>query len=223
MDEGKSRITIQATKALASHTTSNGTHSLTPHIAHSLSNIEMYTDFFKDYPVHDDAAPTTADTGTTTNDFVLADAEANGNGHMMHENDAGMGEMMDEEGAPPPDDAEPECAAVTEWRAAFAKGLEEKMRNEREVKTERAERARETLSGMYGKWEERARDMKERNERVEKEFMRERDGVISRMSKVGMKPSWDIVPELVDMSGKYKEGARDTSRMRQVLMRMKTN
>lgn len=191
-------------------------------MAHRLSNTGIYADFFKDYPVRDDAAATAA-TAANTNDFILADAEANGNGHMMHENDPSVGEMMHEEAAPPPDDAEPECAAVTEWRAAFAKGLEEKMRKEREVKMERAERARETLSGMHGKWEERARDMKERNEKMEKGFLRERDGVISRMSKVGMKPSWDIVPELVDMSGKYKEGARDTSRMRQVLMRMKTN
>jgi hypothetical protein len=53
-------------------------------------------------------------------------------------------------------------------------------------------------------------------------LLRERDGVIARMSKTGEPPAWSVVPELVDMSGKFKEGARDTSRMRQVLMKLKT-
>lgn len=127
------------------------------------------------------------------------------------------------EGGPPPDEEmEPECAAVTEWRTAFAKGLEEKVASERATKTERAERARQTLATMHARWEGAAGDAAERNKKAERQFIMERDGVISRMSKQGMKPSWDIVPELVDMTGKYKEGARDTSRMRQVLMRMKS-
>lgn len=163
--------------------------------------------------------------------IILGDERANGNGHMEGEGGLfGEGTVEEEEedeggmeGGPPAEDAEPEAAAVTEWRAAFAKGLEEKVSQEREVKAERAERARETLRGMHERWEGKAGDMRERNVKMEREFLRERDGVISRMSKEGMKPSWDIVPELVDMSGKFKEGARDTSRMRQVLMRMKTN
>jgi len=60
-------------------------------------------------------------------------------------------------GGPPPEGAEPECAAVTEWRVAFAKGLEEKDRNERTVKAERAERAKQTLTTMDARWESKER------------------------------------------------------------------
>lgn len=125
-------------------------------------------------------------------------------------------------GPPPEEDAEEECAAVTEWRVAFAKGLEEKVSLERTVKAERADKARQTLATMHARWDGGAQDALERNTKGERDFIMQRDGVISRMSKQGMKPSWDIVPDLVDMTGKYKEGARDTSRMRQVLMRMKS-
>lgn len=154
---------------------------------------------------------------------MLGDADANGHSNGLAEDEPMTAIPMGEGAPPPPDDADPECAAVTEWRAAFAKGLEDKVAAERATKTERAERARQTLTTMHARWETGANDGRERNQKEEKEFIMKRDGVISRMSKPGEQPAWDIVPELVDMSGKFKEGARDTSRMRQVLMRMKTN
>lgn len=126
-------------------------------------------------------------------------------------------------GAPPPDEEEPECAAVTEWRAQWARRLEEKVIEERKVKAERAEQASHTLGTMHSRWDGAKRSAADANMKADKEFIRQRDGVISRISRKGEKPNWDIVPQLVDMTGKYKEGARDTSRMRQVLMRMKTN
>lgn len=126
-------------------------------------------------------------------------------------------------GAPPDENAEPECEAVMQWRIDFAKRLEDKMDNERRVKAERAEQARQTLDNMYGKWKQSKEIAEEENQKKEKEMKMQRDGVIARMSKAGEKPNWDIIPELVDMTGKFKEGARDTSRMRQVLLRMKTN
>eukprot|EP00177_Eucheuma_denticulatum_P006972 GFKZ01012682.1.p1 GENE.GFKZ01012682.1~~GFKZ01012682.1.p1 ORF type:complete len:185 (-),score=43.51 GFKZ01012682.1:232-786(-) len=184
----------------------------------------MDEDFFKDYPVQDEAAKAEADAAAAGNSFVLGGpSEANGHSHVADEGEDVMQAIPMGEGAPPPEDAPPECAAVTEWRVAFAKGLEEKTMEERRVKMERAERARETLRSMQGRWERGAKEGKERNVKDEKEFMMVRDGIIARMSGKGGEPNWDVVPELVDMSGKYKEGARDTSRMRQVLMRMKTN
>lgn len=185
---------------------------------------ETLTDFFKDYPAADNADPTPA-AAMPDSGFVLgdADSEVNSqtNGHVPAEPMTAI--PMGEAAPPPPEDAEPECAAVTEWRASFAKGLEEKMEFERATKAERAEKARQTLATMHARWDNGAKDTGERNAKAEKEFVMKRDGIISRMSKPGEPPSWDIIPELVDMSGKYKEGARDTSRMRQVLMRMKTN
>lgn len=126
-------------------------------------------------------------------------------------------------GPPPDDDEEPECSAVTQWRADFAKRLEEKVRHEREVKAERAERAANTLQTMHQRWSRSCQDAYDANKKAEIELLRSRDAVISRMSKKGEQPNWDVIPHLVDMSGKFKEGTRDTSRMRQVLLRMKTN
>ncbi len=115
-----------------------------------------------------------------------------------------------------------ECAAVAEWRREFAAGLEAKVRNEKEVKAERAERARETLAKMHDTWTRRNADTEDMNKKNEKEFLRDRDALLARMSKPGEPPAWSVIPELVDMSGKFKEGARDTSRMRQVLLKLKT-
>lgn len=154
--------------------------------------------------------------------FVMPDIGESMNGNEPAEADAPNG-AGDDLGGPPPDGAEPECAAVSEWRVAFARGLEEKMENERRVKAERAERAKQTLTTMNARWETAKRNAQDANRKQEKEFLRHRDGVISRMSKPGEQPAWNVIPELVDMTGKFKEGARDTSRMRQVLLRMKTN
>lgn len=192
----------------------------------------MDEDFFKDYPVHADAQqPTTEPPQPAPTGFVLsdpADSDSQPNGHAAAPPAAAVADEpltaipMGEPAPPPPEDAEPECAAVTEWRAQFAKGLEEKLEFERTTKAQRAEKAKQTLATMHARWEAAAKDAKDANLKAEKEFVMKRDGVISRMSKPGEQPAWDIVPELVDMTGKYKEGARDTSRMRQVLMRMKT-
>lgn len=201
-----------------------------PHVnlTSSIRNAPRFlADFFKDYPVQGDVAPATdaSPSDASAAGFVLGDASANGHADAGADDDDDplIAMPMGGVAAPPPDDAEPECPAVTEWRAAFAKGLEDKVAAERATKAERAQRARQTLTSMHARWESAAKDAGERNQKQEKEFVMQRDGVISRMSKPGEKPSWDIVPELVDMSGKFKEGARDTSRMRQVLMRMKTN
>lgn len=176
-------------------------------------------DFFKDYP----APPATGAEGEAPPQaFVMRDAP--GDALESEPSDAANGDV-----GPPPEEPEEfeepvvaECAAVTQWRSDFAAGLEAKVANERKVKAERAERAKQTLATMHARWERGAADAVEANRVKEREFLMQRDGVISQMSKPGEPPSWGVVPELVDMTGKFKEGARDTSRMRQVLMRMKT-
>lgn len=164
------------------------------------------SDFFKDYPSPTDGPHPAPEADESLHAFVLGDTQS-ANGHIQSPSDAV--------------DA-PECPAVSQWRADFAQRLELRVAHERNVKKERAERAGQTLRDMHARWETSKNESNVENQRREVEFLRERDGVISRMSKMGDAPSWDVVPELVDMSGKYKEGARDTSRMRQVLMRMKS-
>jgi Clathrin light chain len=157
-------------------------------------------DYFKDYPA--------ADAGSAAIPLGAPEDAAG--------SDAGS------YGPPPEDDSvassepevsapAPECPAVVQWRAEFAARLEASSKAERDGKAERATAAKEALTKMHYGWTSRC-----------KELLRERDGVIARMSKTGEPPAWSVVPELVDMSGKFKEGARDTSRMRQVLMKLKT-
>lgn len=157
------------------------------------------------------AAPAPPGGAIPLESFVLGADSAEPNGDTSH--------APAEEEEPEP---EVECAAVAEWRREFAKGLEEKTTNERRVKAERAERARETLASMHATWRKGAVATHDANLVREKDMLRDRDALLARMSKPGEPPAWSVIPELVDMTGKFKEGARDTSRMRQVLLKMKT-
>lgn len=152
--------------------------------------------------------PTDGGSAIPLDGFVMGDANGDTHAESEHETD--------------PAAVETECAAVMEWRREFAKSLEEKTANERRVKAERAERARETLASLHATWQRGAKDSHDANLDREKEQLRDRDAVLAQMSAPGEPPAWRVIPELVDMTGKFKEGARDTSRMRQVLMKMKT-
>lgn len=147
------------------------------------------------------------------------DAGGDGGGEGSEGSGSGSGSGSEAESA---EGGAAECAAVAAWRVEFARGLEERVAAERAGKAEKAEQARETLMKMHRGWEARCQSGKDANADAEKEMLRERDGVLARMSKPGEQPNWSVVPELVDMSGKFKEGARDTSRMRQVLLKLKT-
>lgn len=197
-------------------------------------------DFFKDYPpVAADGpessgaainlgAPPAAAAAADTNPFDAADDDGYDASPAPASPASGGGSTaasLSDAASEPEEEADPgptDCAAVAAWRADFARGLEEKARAEREGKAERAQAAREALEKMHAGWERRCAGAREENAGREKEMIRERDGVLARMSKAGEKPNWSVVPELVDVSGKFKEGQRDTSRMRQVLMRLKT-
>lgn len=146
---------------------------------------------------------------------VLVPGPPNGNGHTAaasNENsDADQGDTDDE----PPNEA------VVKWRADYAKRLEERVTNERSVKRDRTDKAAEMLRSMHTTYSRKRENTADVNAKQQNDIVANRDGIISRMSKKGEKPNWDIVPNLADLSGTFKEGARDTSRMRQVLLRMK--
>lgn len=198
-------------------------------------------DFFKDYPAPaggdpviipaapagdaaatdsapTDAAPAPAGGAIPLDGFMPTGDTRAANGGSA--NGDANGHAAEEE-EPTPEPVE-ECAAVVNWRREFAAGLEAKVTNERKVKAERAEQARETLAKMHGGWTKKNVETEDVNKKNEKEFLRDRDALLARMSKPGDPPAWGVIPELVDMTGKFKEGARDTSRMRQVLMKLKT-
>lgn len=111
---------------------------------------------------------------------------------------------------------------VKKWRREFAKKLEEKVAREKKVKAERMEKATEVLTSMNDRWVKKCEKNREVNREQEKVFLAQRDGLIGRMSKKGEKPNWSLVENFADLTGKYKQGQRDTSRMRQVILRMKS-
>lgn len=145
-----------------------------------------------------------------------------GGGHDMfgggHEDN-----VEDYNGGGDDDERDEECAAVSQWRADFAKRLEETLIRERKVKKERSEQAVNMLQTMHKRWDSKRRSAADANKGAEDDMIKKRDNVLAQISKPGSEPNWNVVPELVDMSGVFKEGARDTSRMRQVLMRMKSH
>lgn len=132
--------------------------------------------------------------------------------------DGGDGEDAREELPPRPSTP----TAVSAWRREHAARLEERAAREATVVAERRAAATDALASLHAKWGDRCARNAEGNKEFEATFLRERDGLIAQFSKPGEPPAWHVVPSLVDMSGKYKEGARDTSRMRSVLMKMKT-
>lgn len=155
--------------------------------------------------------------------FVMGD----GGGAMNGANGTGGGAGSDDgggddggDGELPPRPSTP--TAVTAWRREHAARLEERASREATVVAERRAAATDALASLHAKWGDRCARNAEGNAEFEKTFLRERDGLIAQFSKPGEPPAWHVVPSLVDMSGKYKEGARDTSRMRGVLMKMKT-
>eukprot|EP00188_Purpureofilum_apyrenoidigerum_P000665 Plantae.Rhodophyta-Purpureofilum_apyrenoidigerum.ctg13063.p1 GENE.Plantae.Rhodophyta-Purpureofilum_apyrenoidigerum.ctg13063~~Plantae.Rhodophyta-Purpureofilum_apyrenoidigerum.ctg13063.p1 ORF type:complete len:203 (+),score=57.25 Plantae.Rhodophyta-Purpureofilum_apyrenoidigerum.ctg13063:173-781(+) len=112
--------------------------------------------------------------------------------------------------------------AIKQWRSDFAARLEKKQEYERKVRAETQTEAKETIKKMYGRWQERVASNKQINEDFEKKFIAERDAVLKQFSKPGDKPNWDVIPHLANLSGNYTEGQRDTSRMRSVILKLKT-
>lgn len=99
-------------------------------------------------------------------------------------------------------DDSPDCTAVVAWCVQFAARLEKVVADERRVKVER------TTGWQHGR-----RDAHDTNQVAERELLRTRDVTSSCMSKKGEQTNWNVVPQLVDRSGKFKEGVRDAIRM----------
>lgn len=112
--------------------------------------------------------------------------------------------------------------AIKQWRVDFARGIEEKQAHEKKVQAERKEQATKIIRNMHSKWNDRCSSNKKINLDYEKKFLKERDALQAKFSREGSKPNWNIIPELANMSAEFKKGQRDTSRMREVIMKLKT-
>lgn len=219
---------------------------------HDLLNdhYDAITDFFKDYPPVDGGDQNETSSAAPMSAFIMSDGSvpaedmepnasviagdeplmmsepspvANGSGaHILYGTEGGNDADSYDDGSDEDEKVE-ECPAVSKWRADFAKRLEETLIRERKVKKERSEQAVNTLQNLHKRWDSKRRSAAEANKGMEGDMIQKRDSTLAKISKPGGEPNWNVVPELVDMSGIFKEGARDTSRMRQVLLRMKTH
>merc|ERR1719277_1572221 len=118
-------------------------------------------------------------------------------------------------GAPAPI---PEVTKLREWERAHEEELEEKGRNEEAAKRQTREAAAEELA----KWhQDRKADMAKR---VEVNRAAEQEMEAGRLA--ALKPEanpWERVADLIDTSARTADESRDTSRMRSLLIQLKSD
>ncbi|KAA8490567.1 hypothetical protein FVE85_3493 [Porphyridium purpureum] len=112
--------------------------------------------------------------------------------------------------------------AIREWRVDFSKRLEAKKAQEDEMRAKNLADSKATIEGMYARWQERCNANKQLNTEEENRFIAERDALQAQFSAPGEKPNWNMIPQLANLSGEFKKGQRDTSRMRSVILKLKT-
>eukprot|EP00184_Porphyridium_aerugineum_P008222 CAMPEP_0184693078 /NCGR_PEP_ID=MMETSP0313-20130426/1377_1 /TAXON_ID=2792 /ORGANISM="Porphyridium aerugineum, Strain SAG 1380-2" /LENGTH=267 /DNA_ID=CAMNT_0027151041 /DNA_START=89 /DNA_END=892 /DNA_ORIENTATION=+ len=112
--------------------------------------------------------------------------------------------------------------AIREWRASFAQRLEAKKAKEDQIRTQNLAESKACIERMHAAWEERCTANKQLNVEEEKRFVAERDALQAQFSAPGEKPNWNMIPQLANLSGEFKKGQRDTSRMRSVILKLKT-
>uniref|UniRef100_A0A7S0ZD61 Clathrin light chain n=1 Tax=Timspurckia oligopyrenoides TaxID=708627 RepID=A0A7S0ZD61_9RHOD len=112
--------------------------------------------------------------------------------------------------------------AIREWRAEFAQRIEQKRVKEDEMRAHNLQESRATIQRMYERWQERCVANRQLNTEEESRFLAERDALQAQFSAPGEKPNWNMIPQLANLSGEFKKGQRDTSRMRSVILKLKT-
>mmetsp|Transcript_3809 Transcript_3809/g.11323 ORF Transcript_3809/g.11323 Transcript_3809/m.11323 type:complete len:204 (+) Transcript_3809:133-744(+) len=196
-------------------------------------------DFFKDYP-NPQQQGVQSGAGGAGGDFFSSDWTSGGGGQADQNggsaqaagdfgfvmNEPPKAEQVTVEDADYEEDEDDERPstppAIKQWRSEFAARLEKKQEYEKNVRAETQAEAKETIKKMHARWQERVSSNKQINDDFEKKFIEERDAILKQFSKPGDKPNWDVIPHLANLSGNYSEGQRDTSRMRSVILKLKT-
>merc|ERR1719464_2087684 len=112
----------------------------------------------------------------------------------------------------------PEMNALREWEATHERELEEKMQKESQEKKERTATAANELKSFYDERQQ------ETQKRVAANRAEQETTEASRSESVkGLNP-WEFVADLIDTRGAAaEENGRDTSRMRALLIQLKTS
>ncbi|XP_019875643.1 clathrin light chain isoform X2 [Aethina tumida] len=116
----------------------------------------------------------------------------------------------------PPTRSEPreEPEKIRKWREEQIKRLEEKDKEEEKKKQELREIAKKELEDWYKNHEETIEKTKAANRNAEKQFVAEDDAIAPGTE-------WERIAKLCDFNPKAKQGSKDVSRMRSIILQMK--
>ncbi|XP_015834774.1 clathrin light chain isoform X5 [Tribolium castaneum] len=140
----------------------------------------------------------------------------NGDAHLKAENDKLRGVSP----SPPPLNREvrEEPEKIKKWREEQIKRLEEKDAEEEKKKLELREIARKELEEWYKNHEEAIAKTKAANrdaaKNAEKQFVAEDDEIVPGTE-------WERIAKLCDFNPKAKQGSKDVSRMRSIVLQLK--
>mmetsp|Transcript_89944 Transcript_89944/g.178740 ORF Transcript_89944/g.178740 Transcript_89944/m.178740 type:complete len:159 (+) Transcript_89944:54-530(+) len=111
----------------------------------------------------------------------------------------------------------PEMNALREWEDKHQRDLEEKEQQEQTAKKERQAAAGASLKEFY---DERAEETKKRNS-ANRASQQDAEASLAKADE-GLNP-WELVAKLIDTRGVPADTSRDTSRMRDLLIELKTS
>ncbi|KAG5866051.1 hypothetical protein JTB14_004401 [Gonioctena quinquepunctata] len=110
------------------------------------------------------------------------------------------------------DRVEPEKIRI--WREEQVKSLEEKDKREEEKKLELREIAKKELEDWYRNHEEAIAKTKAANRNAEKQF-------VAEDNELEPGTEWERIAKLCDFNPKAKQGSKDVTRMRSIILQMK--
>ncbi|CAH1371700.1 unnamed protein product [Tenebrio molitor] len=125
-------------------------------------------------------------------------------------------EEVDVSPSPPPLNREvrEEPEKIKKWREEQIKRLEEKDVEEEKKKLELRDIARKELEDWYRNHEEAIAKTKAANRNAEKQFVAEDD-------EIEPGTEWERIAKLCDFNPKAKQGSKDVSRMRSIVLQLK--
>ncbi|CAH0560867.1 unnamed protein product [Brassicogethes aeneus] len=116
--------------------------------------------------------------------------------------------------SPPRNEAREEPEKIKKWREEQVKRLEEKDKEEEKKKLELREVAKKELEDWYKNHADTIEKTKAANRSAEKQFVAEEDAI-----QPGTE--WERIAKLCDFNPKAKQGSKDVSRMRSIILQMK--
>ncbi|CAH1098934.1 unnamed protein product, partial [Psylliodes chrysocephalus] len=148
---------------------------------------------------------------------MVENTDQDGLGEQKYDFQADMNSQDYREVSPiPRQDDRPEPEKIRIWREEQVKRLEEKDKEEEKKKLELREVAKKELEDWYKSHEDTISKTKAANRNAEKQFVAEDNDL-----EPGTE--WERIAKLCDFNPKAKQGSKDISRMRSIILQMKQN